>query len=79
MSRQGTSLAFIGAYVLAGALAAASGAHLRAFAEFESVLRPFVEANQALGLKSSKIMRSGEMKSVRGWLLKELMRIMPGP
>ena len=42
-------------------------------------MRPFVEANQALGLKSSKIMRSGETKSVRGWLLKQLMRIMPGP
>jgi hypothetical protein len=24
-------------------------------------------------------MRSGERKSVRGWLLKELLRIMPGP
>ena len=42
-------------------------------------MRPFVEANQALGLKSSKIMRSGETKSGRGWLLKEFMRIIPGP
>jgi 2-polyprenyl-6-methoxyphenol hydroxylase-like FAD-dependent oxidoreductase len=79
MSGQGTSLALIGAYVLAGELAAASGAHLPAFAEYESVMRPFVEANQALGLRSSKIMRSGETKSVRGWLLKQLMRILPGP
>jgi 2-polyprenyl-6-methoxyphenol hydroxylase-like FAD-dependent oxidoreductase len=79
MSGQGTSIALIGAYVLAGELAAASGAHLRAFAEFENVMRPFVEANQALGLKSAKIMRSGERKSVRGWLLKQLMRIVPGP
>jgi hypothetical protein len=53
-----------GAYVLAGELAAASGDHLRAFAEYERVMRPFVEANQALGLRSSKIMRSGETKSV---------------
>jgi 2-polyprenyl-6-methoxyphenol hydroxylase-like FAD-dependent oxidoreductase len=79
MSGQGTSIALIGAYVLAGELAAASDAHLRAFAEFENVMRPFVEANQALGLKSAKIMRSGERKSVRGWLLKQLMRIVPGP
>jgi 2-polyprenyl-6-methoxyphenol hydroxylase-like FAD-dependent oxidoreductase len=79
MSGQGTSLALIGAYVLAGELAAASGDHLRAFAEYESAMRPFVEANQALGLRSSKIMRSGESKSVRGWLLKQLMRIVPGP
>jgi 2-polyprenyl-6-methoxyphenol hydroxylase-like FAD-dependent oxidoreductase len=79
MSGQGTSIALIGAYVLAGELAAASGDHLPAFAEYESVMRPFVEANQALGLRSSKIMRSGETKSVRGWLLKQFMRILPGP
>jgi 2-polyprenyl-6-methoxyphenol hydroxylase-like FAD-dependent oxidoreductase len=79
MSGQGTSIALIGAYVLARELAAASGAHLRAFAEFESVMRPFVETNQALGRKSAKIMRSGKRKSLGGWLLKQLMRIMPGP
>jgi 2-polyprenyl-6-methoxyphenol hydroxylase-like FAD-dependent oxidoreductase len=79
MSGQDTSIALIGAYVLAGELAAAPGDHLRAFEEYEIVMRPFVEANQALGLRSSKIMRSGETKSVRGWLLKQLMRIVPGP
>jgi len=79
MSGQGTSLALIGAFVLAGELAAASGYCLRAFAEYESAMRPFIEANQALGLRSSKIMLSGENKSVRGWLLKQFMRLMPGP
>jgi len=79
MSGQGTSLALIGAYVLAGELAAASGDCLRAFSEYESAMRPFIEANQALGLRSSKIMLSGENKSVSGWLLKPFMRIMPGP
>jgi hypothetical protein len=59
-------------------LAAASGAHPRAFAEFENVTRPFVEANQALGLKSAKLMRSGKRKLVVDWLLQHLMRIMPG-
>jgi 2-polyprenyl-6-methoxyphenol hydroxylase-like FAD-dependent oxidoreductase len=78
MSGQGTSIALIGAYVLAGELAAASGAHPRAFAEFESVMRPFVRANQALGLRSAKLMRSGERKSVGGWLLKQLMGLLPG-
>jgi hypothetical protein len=53
MSGQGTSIALIGAYVLAGELAAASGDHPRAFAEFENLMRPFVEANQALGLPDS--------------------------
>jgi 2-polyprenyl-6-methoxyphenol hydroxylase-like FAD-dependent oxidoreductase len=78
MSGQGASIALIGAYVLAGELAAASGAHPRAFAEYENVMRPFVAANQALGLKSAKLMRSGERKSVVGWLLAQLMRIVPG-
>jgi 2-polyprenyl-6-methoxyphenol hydroxylase-like FAD-dependent oxidoreductase len=78
MSGQGTSIALIGAYVLTGELAAASGAPSRAFAEFESVMRPFVEANQALGLRSAKLMRAGERESVGGWLLQHLMRIMPG-
>jgi 2-polyprenyl-6-methoxyphenol hydroxylase-like FAD-dependent oxidoreductase len=78
LSGQGTSIALIGAHVLAGELAAASGALPRAFAEFESVMRPFVEANQMLGLKSVKLMGSGETKSVVGWLLKQLMRIVPG-
>jgi hypothetical protein len=41
-------------------------------------MRPFVAANQALGLKSAKLMRSGERKSVVGWLLAQLMRIVPG-
>ena len=79
MSGQGTSLALIGAYVLAGELAAASGDCLRAFSEYESAMRSFIEANQALGLRSSKMMFSGENKSVSGWLLKQFMRIMPGP
>jgi 2-polyprenyl-6-methoxyphenol hydroxylase-like FAD-dependent oxidoreductase len=79
MSGQGTSLALIGAYVLAGELAATSGDCLRAFAEYENSMRPFVEANQALGLRSSKVMLSGKNKSVSGWLLKQFMRIMPGP
>jgi 2-polyprenyl-6-methoxyphenol hydroxylase-like FAD-dependent oxidoreductase len=78
MSGQGTSIALIGAHVLAGELAAASGTHATAFAEFENVMRPFVEANQALGLKSAELMRSGERKAAGGWLLRQLMRIMPG-
>jgi 2-polyprenyl-6-methoxyphenol hydroxylase-like FAD-dependent oxidoreductase len=59
MSGQGTSIALIGAYVLAGELAAASSAHSRAFAEFENVMRPFVEANQALGLSSRLVIVIG--------------------
>jgi len=39
MSGLGTSLALIGAYVLAGELAAASGAHPHAFGEFENAMK----------------------------------------
>jgi 2-polyprenyl-6-methoxyphenol hydroxylase-like FAD-dependent oxidoreductase len=45
-----TSLALTGAYVLAGELAAATGAtgidHRRAFARYESVMRPYVDRAQ---------------------------------
>jgi 2-polyprenyl-6-methoxyphenol hydroxylase-like FAD-dependent oxidoreductase len=49
-SGQGTSLALVGAYVLAGELAAHDDP-ANAFAAYERLLRPFVEANQALALK----------------------------
>jgi 2-polyprenyl-6-methoxyphenol hydroxylase-like FAD-dependent oxidoreductase len=78
MSGQGTSIALIGAYVLAGELAAAARDLPRAFAEYERVMRPFVEANQALGLRSAKLMRSGAENSVGGWLLKHVLQIVPG-
>lgn len=48
LSGQGTSLALIGAYVLAGELASADGDPAVAFAAYEQALRPFVERNQAL-------------------------------
>jgi 2-polyprenyl-6-methoxyphenol hydroxylase-like FAD-dependent oxidoreductase len=47
LSGQGTSLALVGAYVLAGELAAADDPAV-AFAGYERALRPFVERNQAL-------------------------------
>jgi 2-polyprenyl-6-methoxyphenol hydroxylase-like FAD-dependent oxidoreductase len=48
LSGQGTSLALIGAYVLAGELAAADGDPAVAFPAYEQALRPFVERNQRL-------------------------------
>lgn len=42
----GTSMALVGAYVLAGELAAANGNHTLAFANYEKNLREFVETNQ---------------------------------
>jgi 2-polyprenyl-6-methoxyphenol hydroxylase-like FAD-dependent oxidoreductase len=56
MSGQGSSLALIGAYVLAGELAAAGGDHDAAFAEYDRVMRPFIAVNQALGIQSAQFM-----------------------
>lgn len=47
-SGQGTSLALVGAYLLAGELAAAQGAHHTALPRYEQKMRPFVHRNQQL-------------------------------
>jgi 2-polyprenyl-6-methoxyphenol hydroxylase-like FAD-dependent oxidoreductase len=78
MSGQGTSLALIGAYVLAGELAAAPGAHQTAFHQYEKEMHPFVELNQALGIKAANLMRSKEKTNVFMWLIERIMRIAPG-
>ncbi|MBW8801318.1 MAG: FAD-dependent monooxygenase, partial [Streptomyces sp.] len=49
MSGQGTGLALVGAYVLAGELAAAGWDHDAGFARYEARMRSFVEANQEIG------------------------------
>lgn len=46
LAGQGSALAMIGAYVLAGELAKASGRHADAFANYEKVLRSFIESKQ---------------------------------
>src|SRR5215831_18327793 len=78
MSGQGTSLALIGAYVLAGELAAASGAYQTAFDQYEKEMRSFVMLNQALGLRSAKLMKCKGKKNVFTRLLEQIMRIAPG-
>ncbi|MFC5180655.1 FAD-dependent monooxygenase [Actinomadura harenae] len=50
LSGQGTSMAMVGAYVLAGELKAAGGDHEAAFAAYERELRGYVTANQELAL-----------------------------
>ncbi|WP_433592888.1 FAD-dependent monooxygenase [Nocardia sp. CA-145437] len=48
-SGQGTGLALVGAYILAGELAAADWNPEAGFAAYEQRMRPFVEANQEIG------------------------------
>jgi 2-polyprenyl-6-methoxyphenol hydroxylase-like FAD-dependent oxidoreductase len=43
---QGSALAMVGAYVLASELAKTSGCHVEAFANYEKILRCFIEAKQ---------------------------------
>lgn len=56
MSGQGTSMALVGAYVLAGELASADGDHVAAFAAYEESLREYVTANQNLALTNKERM-----------------------
>lgn len=50
LSGQGTNLALVGAYILAGELKQAAGDYTRAFNRYNELLHPFVEANQKLGV-----------------------------
>jgi 2-polyprenyl-6-methoxyphenol hydroxylase-like FAD-dependent oxidoreductase len=61
-SGQGTSLALVGAYVLAGELAAAAGDHRVAYPRYEALMRPYVEANLAWGRKMA-----GDMAPATRW------------
>ncbi|WP_026565792.1 FAD-dependent monooxygenase [Bacillus sp. UNC41MFS5] len=49
LSGQGSSLALVGAFVLAGELKAANGDFTRAFVAYEQKMRKFVEKNQKIG------------------------------
>jgi len=46
LAGQGSALAMLGAYVLAGELAKADGDHVTAFRNYESILRGFIELKQ---------------------------------
>jgi 2-polyprenyl-6-methoxyphenol hydroxylase-like FAD-dependent oxidoreductase len=70
----GTSLALVGAYVLAGELAAAGGDHDRAFAGYEASLRDYVARGQRLakGNATGLIPRSRSQIWVRNQLIRAL-------
>jgi 2-polyprenyl-6-methoxyphenol hydroxylase-like FAD-dependent oxidoreductase len=65
MSGQGTSIAIVGAYILAGELLEARGDYQTAFSNYEKLMRPFANKNQALAKMSANIMK-GSSYSV--WL-----------
>jgi 2-polyprenyl-6-methoxyphenol hydroxylase-like FAD-dependent oxidoreductase len=72
-SGQGTSLALVGAYVLAGELAAARD-HAEGFAAYEAEMREFVELNQKLGPANIKRM---VLRSKAGvWLSMKMLSLL---
>ncbi|WP_327416112.1 FAD-dependent monooxygenase [Streptomyces sp. NBC_01233] len=78
-SGQGTSLALVGAYVLAGELAAAAGEHAAGLSAYEREMRPFAERNQELGPANIKrmVLRSAGQVRISMAMLSLLSRL-PG-
>jgi 2-polyprenyl-6-methoxyphenol hydroxylase-like FAD-dependent oxidoreductase len=74
-SGQGTSLALVGAYVLAGSLATAAGDHAAGFAAYEHEMRHFVEENQKLAASNLKGMVLKSAAQIRFQML--MLRLMP--
>lgn len=78
-SGQGTALALVGAYVLAGELAEAGGDYTEAFAEYERQMRPYIQSNQDMGVMAVKqfTVKTWTQQRVRN-VLTWLMARMPG-
>jgi 2-polyprenyl-6-methoxyphenol hydroxylase-like FAD-dependent oxidoreductase len=77
ISGAGTGLAVIGAYLLAGELAAAAGDHTVAFAEYERKMRGFAEASQQMGRGNAK--RFSPNSHLGLWLQVQAVRLLPYP
>ncbi|PSK98348.1 2-polyprenyl-6-methoxyphenol hydroxylase-like FAD-dependent oxidoreductase [Murinocardiopsis flavida] len=75
MSGQGTSLAIVGAYVLAGELKAAGGDHTAAFPRYEARMRGFVRANQDIAGDGLKVLAPRTPAGV--WLRNQAFRAAP--
>jgi 2-polyprenyl-6-methoxyphenol hydroxylase-like FAD-dependent oxidoreductase len=74
-SGQGTSLAVVGAYILAGELAASAGDYAAAFREYERRMRPWVKATQKMGRDNIK--RFAADNRFQLWLQHQAMRMLP--
>ncbi|WP_433558759.1 FAD-dependent monooxygenase [Pseudonocardia xinjiangensis] len=75
LSGQGTTLALVGAYVLAGELAAAGGDHRVAFPAYERALRGFVERNQAVAHTGGAALIPGSRTRI--WLRDRIVSLLP--
>lgn len=80
MSGQGTSLAIVGAYVLAGELANAGVDYEKAFRAYEAEMKPFIETNQRLGQQASDRMTSqgSVLSGLTGKVMQAVLNYAPG-
>lgn len=74
-SGQGTSLALVGAYVLAGELLAVAGDHEAAFFNYECAMRDFVMQNQ--GLAASNLQGMALKSNAQIWFQTQMIRLLP--
>lgn len=73
LSGQGTSLALVGAYVLAGELAAAGGDHRIALPAYEREMRRYVERNQRVALVGARHLIPATRTQI--WMRNHAMRL----
>ncbi|GAA3730535.1 FAD-dependent monooxygenase [Plantactinospora mayteni] len=73
-SGQGSSIALVGAYVLAGELAGRAD-HTEAFVGYERICRPFVKVNQALADDGGRTLAPTTASGL--WLRNRMLRIAP--
>lgn len=71
LAGQGSSVALVGAYVLAGELADAEGDYTKAFQRYEEVLGKFVKKNQKLAQMSIRLMEGGNTS----WVTSTIIRL----
>jgi 2-polyprenyl-6-methoxyphenol hydroxylase-like FAD-dependent oxidoreductase len=74
LTGQGTSMALVGAYMMAGALATNSE-HTVAFKTYEAATRPYVVANQRLVKDGSNLVAPGS--SLALWARNRMIRLAP--
>ena len=74
MSGMGTSMAVIGAYILAGELKAANGDHSIAFGSYETQMRPLVTACQKLAEGAEWFVPQTKFKL---WMSQQIWKILP--
>jgi 2-polyprenyl-6-methoxyphenol hydroxylase-like FAD-dependent oxidoreductase len=75
LSGQGSSLALVGAYVLASELSAADGDHRDAFARCQQRMQDFVERNQAIANGNAKRFTPTSRRQI--WLQNQGIRALP--